>query len=322
MSWCPRTPRWPGRADGPAVATPPQRAFSAAFGPLISAFNAAANAVVRRLGAEPQDELASARSLRSSACCVRLSAEAGTLRPAAPRCCSRALRFGDKTAIEAMTPRVDCVSVPAIASVAELLEPARASGHLRCPVYGEDLDDWWRGRRRDAFAVPDGGGPDACRGGLPVLRSWCPETLDLNVVLERLREAGAEMAVVVDEYGGFAGVVTAGGPGRGTGRRDPPTSTTAREQRPAGPARSAPGASVRCRPCCAPTRWRNAPGFGMPRGPLRDAGGAGTRPAGPPPRRRATRSTWTDWTAPPSPSSPRRRIEAVTLTAPAAGEQP
>jgi Hemolysins and related proteins containing CBS domains len=68
-------------------AIPPQRAFSAIFGLLINGFNVIANGIVRRLGVEPQDELASARSAEELGLLVRLSAEAGTL-PPGPRPCS------------------------------------------------------------------------------------------------------------------------------------------------------------------------------------------------------------------------------------------
>jgi CBS domain containing-hemolysin-like protein len=191
-------------------ATPPQRVFSAVFGVLIRLFNAGANAIVRGMGAQPQDELASARSAEELGLLVRLSAQAGTLPPATAAMLHRALRFGDKAAAEAMTPRVDCVTVPASASVADLLALARESGHLRFPVRQDDVEEIIGvAAVADGFAVPE-----ARRAHTPVAEIrrpvvLVPETLHLGVVLDRLHADRSEMAVVVDEYGGFAGIVTA-----------------------------------------------------------------------------------------------------------------
>jgi CBS domain containing-hemolysin-like protein len=191
------------------LSTPPQRIFSAVFAPLIKACNAAANAIVRALGAEPQDELASARSPDELALLMNLSAEAGALPTATAAMLRRALRFGNRTAAEAMTPRVDCVTVTGTDTVAEFLTVARRERHLRLPVSGGDLDDIVGvASVVAAFSVPDA---DRARTRVsailrpPVL---VPESLDLAALKERLFSAREEMAVVVDEYGGFAGIVT------------------------------------------------------------------------------------------------------------------
>ncbi|MEV7965927.1 hemolysin family protein [Sphaerisporangium sp. NPDC088356] len=191
------------------LSTPPQRIFSAVFAPLIKASNATANAIVRALGAEPQDELASARSPEELSLLMSLSAEAGTLPTGTAAMLRRALRFGDMTAAEAMTPRMDCVTVTDGDTVAEFLTLARRERHLRLPVSGGELDDIVGvASVVDAFAVPE-----AARGETRVARIrrppvLVPESLDLATLQERLFTAREEMAVVVDEYGGFAGIIT------------------------------------------------------------------------------------------------------------------
>jgi CBS domain containing-hemolysin-like protein len=191
------------------LAVPPQRVFSAVFSVLIKTCNAAANAIVRAVGGQPQDELASARSPEELGLLVRLSAEAGALPPSTAAMLHRALRFGDKTAAEAMTPRTDCVTIPGTATVAEFLDMASRARHLRLPVLGEQFDDVIAvAAVPGAFAVPEPRRaltPVAEIGRPAVL---VPETLDLSTVQQRLQEARAEMAIVVDEYGGFAGIVT------------------------------------------------------------------------------------------------------------------
>ncbi|MET8161381.1 hemolysin family protein [Sphaerisporangium sp. NPDC005289] len=191
------------------VSVPVQRAFSAVFAPLIKGCNAVANALVRALGAEPQDELASARSPDELSLLMSQSAEAGALPGTTAAMLRRALSFGDRTAAEAMTPRTDCVTVTDTGTVAEFLTLARRERHLRLPVSGGEMDDIVGvASVVDAFAVPESERAATLVAAIRRPPLLVPETLDLETVQERLFTARREMAVVVDEYGGFAGIVT------------------------------------------------------------------------------------------------------------------
>jgi CBS domain containing-hemolysin-like protein len=176
---------------------------------VIRLLNGAANAIVGWFGVQPADELASARSPEELSLLVRLSAEAGTLPPSTAGMLHRALRFPEKTAAAAMTPRTGCVSVPATGSVADLLEIAQRAGHLRYPVVAGGVDDVvGLATVADAFAVPV-----ADRAATPVTAVArpavaVPDSIDLPAVLDRLHTQRAELAVVIDEYGGFAGILT------------------------------------------------------------------------------------------------------------------
>nr|WP_272923971.1 hemolysin family protein [Streptomyces sp. SID3343] len=191
------------------IAGPFQVGFSRVCRPLIVFLNGSANYLVRRLGIEPQEELGSARSPDELAQLVRHSARAGVLAPSTARVLHRALRFGAKQAQEAMTPRTELVTLPATASVAELLDTARECGHSRIPVRGADLDEIVGvAVVRDALRVPA-----AERASTPL--AWVardpvlvPTSLDLTRAVERLREGRTQLAIVVDEYGGTAGVLT------------------------------------------------------------------------------------------------------------------
>lgn len=192
------------------IAGPFQTGFSTAFKPVIRFLNGSANYFVRRLGVEPQEELGSARSAEELAQLVRHSAREGALPPGTARVLHRALRFADKQADEAMTPRTDMVSLSASATVADLMAAARDSGHSRFPVRGATFDEVTGvAVVHDAFAVaPERRASTPVRtiARAPVL---VPTSLPLDRVVERLREAHTQLAVVVDEYGGTAGVVTA-----------------------------------------------------------------------------------------------------------------
>jgi CBS domain containing-hemolysin-like protein len=185
------------------------RGFCTAFGWLIRALNGAANRVVRLLGIEPQEELASARSPDELGLLAAISARAGALPSDTATLLQRTIRFGDKRAAEAMTPRVDVIGLPDTATVAELITKARDTGHTRFPVYADTVDlVTGVAGVHDALAVPPtrrAGTAVATIAREPV---YVPESLDLDGVLATLRAANADLAIVVDEYGGTDGVVT------------------------------------------------------------------------------------------------------------------
>jgi CBS domain containing-hemolysin-like protein len=187
----------------------PLRVFSRILAWLIRALNGTANWIVRRFGVEPQEELASARSPEELGLLAVISARAGALPTETAVLLRRTIRFRDKRAAEAMTPRVDVMALLADASVADLLAVARETGHSRFPVYEQTLDTVTGvAVVKDALGVPPvrrATTPLAAVAREPV---YVPESLDLDGVLRALRNSGSDMAIVVDEYGGTDGVVT------------------------------------------------------------------------------------------------------------------
>ena len=183
--------------------------FSAVFRWLISGMNNSANWILRRLGVEPVEELRSARSPQELGSLVRSSAEQGSLDEGTATLLDRSLRFGERTAEELMTPRVRVEALRADASVLELVALARRSGFSRFPVHGSDLDEV-RGavHVKQAFAVPADQRAATRVGSLARSVPTVPTSLDGDALLDRLRGQGLQVAVVVDEYGGTAGIVT------------------------------------------------------------------------------------------------------------------
>lgn len=186
-----------------------QARFSVVFRWFINALNSSANWVVRRLGVEPAEELRSARSPQELGSLVRSSAEHGTLDRDTATLLDRSLRFGDRTAEDLMTPRIQVESLSLDATVPDLVEASLRTGFSRFPVYDGDLDDV-RGvvHVKQVFGVP------AARRAVTPVSAFVrpvptvPETLPADVLLERLRDSGLQVALVVDEYGGTAGLVT------------------------------------------------------------------------------------------------------------------
>ena len=184
-------------------------AFSTAFRWLISGLNGSANWIIRRLGIEPAEELRSARSPQELGSLVRASALQGTLDQGTANLLDRSLRFGERTAEELMTPRMRVEALRADATVLDLVDAARRTGFSRFPVYGSDLDDV-RGvvHVKQAFAVPADQRSVTAVGELASTVPTVPSSLDGDALLDRLRGQGLQVAIVVDEYGGTAGIVT------------------------------------------------------------------------------------------------------------------
>ncbi|HEX2264062.1 MAG TPA: hemolysin family protein, partial [Pseudonocardiaceae bacterium] len=173
-------------------------AFSTAFRWLISALNGSANWIVRRLGIEPAEDLRSARSPQELGSLVRSSAQQGTLDQGTATLLDRSLRFGERTAEELMTPRVQVQALRADATTLTLVDAARRTGFSRFPVYGSDLDDV-RGvvHVKHAFAVPAGQRAATPVGALANPVPTVPNSLDGDALLDRLRGQGLQLAIVV-----------------------------------------------------------------------------------------------------------------------------
>ena len=185
------------------------RAFTRANHVVIRWFNGFANAILHRLGIEPQEELASARSAEELTSLVRRSAEQGTLELETATLLQRSLAFGDRRADDVMTPRVRMRTVDADEPVIRVIEAARESGFSRFPVIGETPDEVV-GIVHVKHAV---GVPHEQRGEVPVAEVMArpvlvPSSIELDPLLAILREGGLQIAVVVDEFGGVDGLVT------------------------------------------------------------------------------------------------------------------
>jgi CBS domain containing-hemolysin-like protein len=191
------------------VVAMPVRVFAAIVRPLIYILNGSANLVLRAFGITPKEELSGARTPQELASLVRRSAEAGTLDAGTARLVTKSLDFGEQTAADVMSPRARATSIERTATAEDVLQLARRTGHSRFPVTGEDWDDIdGIVHVKRAIAVPHERRPDVPVSALMVDPLLVPETIRLDPLLIMLREHGLQLAIVVDEYGGTAGVVT------------------------------------------------------------------------------------------------------------------
>ena len=186
----------------------PQRIFSTVCRPLITVLNGIANRLVRMLGMEPAEELASARSAEELIALARHSASEGALEKDTADLFVRALGLGELTAEGVMTPRMDVSALQDSATAADVVNLTRVTGLSRFPVYHDGIDDVVGVvTLKDALAVPPEHRHAVLVDGLAAPPLLVPETLPAERLLELLRHT-QPMAVVVDEYGGTAGVAT------------------------------------------------------------------------------------------------------------------
>ncbi len=189
--------------------SPVQRGFTALFRPLIVVLNATANGILRKFGVEPREELSGARSAPELASLVRHSAQAGTLDVGTANLLTRSIAINELSAVDVMTDRLRVETLRKDDTVADLLEKSYASGFSRFPVIGETADETVGvATLRRAIAVPHEKRHEVPAGAVMEPISTVPETMELAPLLVELRDLGAQMAVVVDEYGGTSGIVT------------------------------------------------------------------------------------------------------------------
>lgn len=187
----------------------PMLLVNSALSPIIHVLNASANWTIRLMGIEPREELAGVRSVEELEMIIRASGEGGLLTDEEFGLLTRSITFAENLTADVMVPRVQIVGLPSTATVADLRDLALESGHSRFPVYGEDLDDI-RGvaHVKDSLRVPleDRQIERIVHHMRPAL--VIPESQPIDTVLFELRTEGSGMAVVTDEYGGTAGIVT------------------------------------------------------------------------------------------------------------------
>ncbi|MFF0990841.1 hemolysin family protein [Kocuria nitroreducens] len=186
----------------------PQRIFMLLLGWLVKILNSAANGVLKLLGFTPTEEVANARTAPELMAVVSRSGSEGTLDPGTAELVARSIEFGGRTAADVMRPRPQ-VTFLDDHTVQDLVEISAETGHSRFPVEGGSVDDIVGVVHfKHALAVPfDDRGTRTVRE-IAVPTTTVSESMTLDPLLRELRKPGLQMAVVVDEYGGTAGIVT------------------------------------------------------------------------------------------------------------------
>jgi putative hemolysin len=190
------------------IVVKPTELFMKSFWPFIRMLNGMGRAVVNMLGMRSSGH-AMVHSQAELKMLVTASQEAGVLEEQEEQMLHRVFGFADLTASQVMVPRTELVGIEADAPPEKVLELIGASGFARLPVYRNDLDnvigilhvtDVARALATGATALHPA---SLARDALTV-----PETLGADDLLAAIRRRGVREAIVIDEYGGTAGLVT------------------------------------------------------------------------------------------------------------------
>jgi CBS domain containing-hemolysin-like protein len=182
--------------------------FYRAMYPFISALNTIGNAVVRRVGLQPASAAERAHSPDELGMILDAASSAGTLESVERDMARRALTFGDRTVSSVMVPRTEMISVSERATVPEMLALSAAHPFTRLPVHRAGSEEILGVLHiRDLAHATSS---DVTAGELSRPVAIVPENADLLDALALFRRERTPVAVVIDEYGGTAGIVTLG----------------------------------------------------------------------------------------------------------------
>ncbi|MEU9451891.1 hemolysin family protein [Streptomyces sp. NPDC048277] len=184
-------------------------AYLKVVGPLVHVFDGAANRLLRRVGIEPVEELHHGATLEELSQLIGESHEQGELPRDIAELLDHALEFSERTLHEVMVPRADAVFVRQDATAADTVDLIGRHGHSNYPVLGDHPDDVTGVLGvRDLMRLPADRLTDTPAGTVARTPLLLPDTLPLPDAVKQMRARDDEFAVVLDEHGGVAGIVT------------------------------------------------------------------------------------------------------------------
>jgi CBS domain containing-hemolysin-like protein len=185
-------------------------AYRAVTAPVILLFDSSANRLLRLVGIEPVQELAEGATVEDLEQIIAEAQAGGHLDPETARLLERGLDFRQRTAAEAMMPRVSVTTVAADEPLTHVVEMVDRTGHFRFPVLGPEGVDDIVGVVGvfDVLSVPPARRATTTAGAVAVAPLLLPAGLPLPAVLDRMRRGRRQLACVVDEYGGLDGIIT------------------------------------------------------------------------------------------------------------------
>ncbi len=192
-----------GWAAGPLIV------FAYATNPFIWVLNHSANLVLRLFGTRAPSELDRLHSAEELRMLVEQSRSAGTIEKGDARLLAGVFEFSEKNAREVMTPRTQMIALHEADSIEGAADRIAAAGRSRYPVYRESLDDITGiVHAKDVLAALRAGGPPSTLAALLRPAHFVPGSREVEDVLADMKLRKAHMVIVLDEFGGTAGLVT------------------------------------------------------------------------------------------------------------------
>lgn len=201
-----------------AIATPERLAvwlglpfhwYMVVFKPLVVSLNWLANGFLRLFGIEPRDELETTHSAEDLASVIAAGRQEGVIEEFASKLLSGAIRFSERDASEVMVPRPDIVALSSTSTPAQLEQLIIEEGLSRIPIYGSNIDDLVGFvHAKDLLDVADEDHDEPLDSQLirPLLA--VPESASIRLLLNEMQRSGRHLALIVDEHGGTAGLLT------------------------------------------------------------------------------------------------------------------
>jgi putative hemolysin len=187
----------------------PTELFMRVFWPFITMLNSTGRAVVRMLGLKAPSGSSLVHSEEELKMLVTASQEAGVIEEEEEQMLHRVFGFGDLTAGQVMLPRTEMMALPVRVARRDLLDRLSQATQLVIPVYGTGLDDIvGQVRMRDLLGVVAGQTESVDLAPMLHEPLTVPETLKADDLLTEMRKRRTPLAIVIDEYGGTAGMVT------------------------------------------------------------------------------------------------------------------
>ncbi len=175
--------------------------------PLVRLLEFVTNAVTRPLGAEQHDR--SQISMEELKILVERGGEQGVLEAEEEQMISAVIELGEGRVHEVMVPRIDVTAIPVETAFGEALDTILREGHSRIPVYEESIDNVigiLYAKDLLPYLKDNAEQPELRRLLRPPL--FVPESMSVDDLLHELQRRKVHIAVVLDEYGGTAGIVT------------------------------------------------------------------------------------------------------------------
>ena len=189
----------------------PTELFMKVFWPFIRLLNGMGRAVVQAFGMRPPSGHSLVHSEEELKMLVTASQEAGVIEEDEEQMLHRVFGFADLTAGQVMVPRTEMVAIAADASIDGVLQAVARGGHDRYPVYKKDLDNIVGVLHLTDLLLVIASGSAVDVSALARDAYTVPETMPADTLLGEMRARNTPLAIVIDEYGGTAGLVTFAG---------------------------------------------------------------------------------------------------------------
>lgn len=176
--------------------------------PVIRILNAVTNGLIRLFGGAPADNpMVTEEEIRML---VNVGEEEGLLDPDEREMIDSIFEFDDTLVREIMVPRIDMVAVSAVEPLGQVINIIVDIGHSRIPVYDQTIDNIIGVIYAKDLLKPFMASPGFIPSIKELMRSayYVPESKKVRDLFEEMRKEKIHMAIVLDEYGGTAGLIT------------------------------------------------------------------------------------------------------------------